>query len=111
MMSTYHPDSWVPVVIESKEHGKVYKILASWYGGYVNPDSWKLSSGIESISTDENGMMTMPQSSGSVYVVPPRTHMSLLMDTILSSFKLDGEECGFTIDVIEVSELLDAFKQ
>ena len=48
-MSTYTPDRWVMLKFSSEEHGDVYKVLASWYGGYAGSDSWKLSSGVVSI--------------------------------------------------------------
>lgn len=46
----YYPDRWVMVKIASPEHGTVYKILASWYGGFAGSDSWKLSSGTTKVS-------------------------------------------------------------
>jgi hypothetical protein len=65
-MSTYTPDAWVILEINSVEHGKCRKILAGWFGGYLSGDSWKLSSGNlpEHI---EDGYIIFPQESGSVY--------------------------------------------
>ena len=110
-MREYTPDSWVPVVLESEEHGKVYKILCSWYGGFAGSDYWKLSSGVESI-TEEDGVLTMPQSSGSVYKVGKHTHMSSLMHAQFAHWAKRAEEPGskFTIKVLNVEELLEAFK-
>lgn len=112
-MSTYTPDAWVPVLIESKEHGKIYKILAGWYGGYIGSDYWKLSSGVESISISEDGsVITMPQSSGSTYIVGPQTHVSSLMAAVFSDFEKKADESGlFTIKIINVQDLLEAFNQ
>jgi len=111
-MSTYTPDAWVPVLIESTDHGKVYKILAGWYGGYAGADYWKLSSGVESISVSEDGtMLTMPQASGSTYVVGKNTRMSVLMCEVFASFEEQAKTSGlFTIKIIEVQELLEAYK-
>lgn len=112
-MSTYTPDAWVPVLIESEQYGKVYKVLAGWYGGFAGSDSWKLSSGIESVEVSEDGtVLTMPQSSGSTYIVGKQTHVSLLMGTVFESFKKQAEESNglFTIEMISVEELLEAFK-
>ena len=87
-MTTYTPDSWVPVLINSEKHGKIYKVLAGWYGGFAGADTWKLSSGIESISVSEDGtVITMPQSSGSTYVVGRETHMSSLMHSVFTDFE------------------------
>lgn len=110
-MSAYTPDSWVPVLIESEEHGKIYKVLASWYGGYAGSDYWKLSSGIESITVSEDGStLTLPQSSGSVYVVGRNIHVSMLIGSMLASFEKQAEQNNFTIKMISVEELLEAFK-
>jgi hypothetical protein len=109
-MSTYTPDSWAPVLIESDKYGKVYKILASWYGGYAGSDYWKLSSGVESITVSEDGKLTMPQASGSVYVVGGQPHVSMLMGAVFADFEKQAEENGFTIKMIDVADLLEAFK-
>ena len=110
-MSTYTPDAWVPVLLESEQYGKVYKVLAGWYGGFAGSDSWKLSSGVESISVSEDGtVLTMPQSSGSTYIASKQTHVSLLMGTVFESFEKQAEENNFTIKMISVEELLGAFK-
>jgi len=70
-MTIYYPDLWVLVRIEAKN--KVhYRVLASWYGGFANGDSWKLSSGMEEdqqVTLDDLGCFLCPQSSGSIYVV------------------------------------------
>jgi hypothetical protein len=47
------PDKWVVVKIENA--GSIlYKVFASWYGGYLGSDSWKINSGIVSVDEDEN---------------------------------------------------------
>jgi hypothetical protein len=64
-MSEYTPDRWVLVEIEHE--GKKYcKVLASWYGGFAGSDSWKLSSGVESVNETKTTLV-YPQSSGSTY--------------------------------------------
>lgn len=122
-MNTYHPDSWKIVMIESEEYGRIYKVLASWYGGFARGDSWKLSSGIEGVQITEgehselrgrnSKIYTMPQSSGSVYVLyEGNEHISGIMSGVFSSFanRAEGSEASFSIKMIEVEELLEAFK-
>lgn len=108
-MAKYNPDCWIPVLIESAEYGKVYKILASWYGGFAAGDSWKLSSGIEAISRSEDGTLTMPQSSGSVYVVSDRPHRSSLIQSMYSEFERELVSNGHSFKEVSLNELLDAF--
>ena len=43
------PDRWV--IIESDN---VYKVFATWAGGYLYGDSWKANSGITKVTQDEN---------------------------------------------------------
>ena len=68
-MSQYYPDAWVLVCFDTPTYGKIYKILAAWYGGYLGSDSWKLSSGVVSISETES-TYEVHNDSGSVYVCP-----------------------------------------
>ncbi len=65
-MSTYTPDAWVILEMNSAEYGKIRKILAGWYGGYSGSDSWKLSSGNLKEYVDGD-FIVFPQESGSVY--------------------------------------------
>lgn len=44
-MSDYTPDHWVVVKITAPKQ-TLYKVFASWSGGYGGSDSWKLNSGI-----------------------------------------------------------------
>ena len=67
-MRTYTPDRWTIIEISSAENGSILKILASWYGGFASGDSWKLSSGIETIQEFDNRYEVI-NSSGSLYVL------------------------------------------
>ena len=52
-MIDYTPDRWLVVKITTNDE-TLYKVFASWYGGYAGSDSWKMNSGItEVISTDD----------------------------------------------------------
>ena len=42
------PDKWIILKIEH-EGTIIYKVFASWYGGYLGSDSWRMNSGIKSI--------------------------------------------------------------
>jgi hypothetical protein len=50
---TETPDNWVILKIENGDE-PLYKVFASWIGGYLNGDSWKLNSGIKTIEEDED---------------------------------------------------------
>ena len=44
-MSEYHPHGWVVLKIIAPNE-TLYKVFASWSGGYTQGESWKMNSGI-----------------------------------------------------------------
>lgn len=52
MMSTYTHHLWTILEITPPSGEKLYKIFATWRGGYTTGDSWKLNSGNEKIVKD-----------------------------------------------------------
>ena len=44
-MNEYRPDRWVVVKIVTATEC-LYKVFATWSGGYSSSDSWKMNSGI-----------------------------------------------------------------
>ena len=64
-MSVYVPDKWVMIKIPYKG-SFLYKVFACWYGGYARGDSWKLNSGVTSV-TQEGYVYSFAGASGSVY--------------------------------------------
>lgn len=65
-MQTYTPDTWVILLFDSPDYGKIHKVFAGWYGGYTQGDSWKLSSGIKTF-VSEGKFYSSLQESGSTY--------------------------------------------
>jgi hypothetical protein len=65
-MSEYTPDKWVVVKITGKDYPPIHKVFASWYGGYLDGDSWKLNSGITS-AWKEGSCYMFDGNSGSTY--------------------------------------------
>lgn len=50
-MSSYTPDRWIIIkCVHPDNDDPIYKVLGSWYGGYLNADSWRINSGIMSIN-------------------------------------------------------------
>ena len=85
-MSTNTPDSWV--VVRMKYNDKLTdKVLAGWYGGYLDGDSWKLSSGI--ITTEEfTDRYEFTNYSGSLYICyKQRERMSGIMSMQYAYFE------------------------
>ena len=96
-MSDYTPDRWVMLKI-SQDDKAVYKILAGWYGGYANGDSWKLNSGVVKIEETDTEYL-FHGSSGSIYYCNKNSYgLSSYTAGILSNFQTQADESD-NIDV------------
>ena len=65
MSNHYIPDKWIIIEISSAEDS-VRKVFATWYGGYLDGDSWRLSSGITKVE-DKGDWYLFHNESGSIY--------------------------------------------
>ena len=64
-MNEYRPDRWVVVrIVTPKE--RLYKVFATWSGGYASSDSWQMNSGITHATLVDN-CWEFAGYSGSVY--------------------------------------------
>jgi hypothetical protein len=61
----YKPNRWLMIKIANDKE-TVYKIFATWSGGYTTGDSWQLNSGITSVTEDDE-YYYFHGHSGSVY--------------------------------------------
>lgn len=64
-MSDYTPDRWMVLSIHTPKE-ILYKVFATWSGGYLGGDEWKLNSGIVR-ATFADPYWEFDGSSGSVY--------------------------------------------
>lgn len=63
----YYPDKWLVIKITAQATGKVhYRVFATWHGGYMGSDSWKLNSGIV-VATEDEKSFSFEGDSGSAY--------------------------------------------
>jgi hypothetical protein len=51
------PDRWVVLKIFSSSDGTFYKVLGSWYGGYLYGNSWRMNSGIQRVEKTEDAFL------------------------------------------------------
>lgn len=90
-MREYNPDVWVMLKFNYKGE-IIYKILAGWYGGFANGDSWKLNSGVTKIEEDGQCYLFYG-SSGSVYRCHKGAYrLSGYTGQILASFQKEVDE-------------------
>jgi hypothetical protein len=90
-MSKYTPDRWV--VLEFDYDGDVIrKVFAGWYGGYLNGDSWKLSSGITN-TREFDDRFEFENHSGSLYTCYKSAYgMGGYQSSVLAKFEREIEE-------------------
>ena len=100
-MSTYNPDLWVIVELKDNDSNEVTrKVMASWYGGYLGSDRWKLSSGITEI-VDQDTHYEIHNHSGSIYMCGKHSQgMSGYTAGVFASFVKDLAGKG-TIEAVE----------
>jgi hypothetical protein len=98
---TYTPDGWVVVELRTNDGVVSRKVMASWYGGYLGSDSWKLSSGItETIEHEDH--YEFINHSGSVYKCGKNSFgLSGYAYGVLESFKKKIEGHG-SIEIIDI---------
>lgn len=81
-------DHWVVLKINGPDPH--YRLAMSWKGGYINPDSWRLNSGIVKVEGDNP--YNFHGSSGSVYSVDKdRYGLDMMLANLLESLKRHGE--------------------
>jgi hypothetical protein len=99
-MNEHVPDRWVVLKIVN-EFDTFYKVFATWFGGYLDGDSWRANSGITKIEEDGDYWLFYGNS-GSVY----RCHKegfgtSGYTYRILTSFMKQAADSGQSIDIVE----------
>lgn len=88
-MKEYRPDNWVILKIKAPTE-TFYKVLAGWSGGYLDGDSWRMNSGIDSVDEIEKAYM-FKGSSGSIYTCGKnsygvRMNIAATLDALLTKY-------------------------
>ena len=107
-MSVYNPSCWIVLEFDGGSgEPPLRKVFAGWYGGYLNGDSWKLSSGITD-TKEFDDRYEFENYSGSVYVCRKDSErMSGYMTQIYSGFvKQVDETPNATMKVIQYEDSL-----
>ena len=89
------PDRWVVVKLPDG-----HKVFATWLGGYLDGDAWKMNSGIKSV-TEDDSYYYFHGFSGSIY----KCHKSSYGTSGYSQGVLDGifesaKSAGFQLEVL-----------
>jgi hypothetical protein len=102
-MSAYTPDLWVIVEINSPEHGKIRKVLGSWYGGFGGSDEWRMNSGIEKV-IDQGDYYDIVGYSGSIYkCYKNRVGCSAYTNRVYNNLKKELEDINMgTMEIVTI---------
>jgi hypothetical protein len=100
------PESWVVIKIENPKAQDpflrtIYKVFASWRGGYLDGDMWKINSGIDRI-VEDGQTVTFHGYSGSRYVCE-KGHYGTgasYTNNVLKGFIEKANEAGATISIL-----------
>ena len=98
-MSDYSPDRWLIVKIVTPKE-RLYKVFASWSGGYGGSDSWKMNSGITRASLVDD-RWEFDGYSGSVYSCHKESYgVSGYNGNVLQNFINKATEIDAVIEIM-----------
>lgn len=104
-MTEYYPDKWILVEISDYPNKPIRKVLASWYGGYLGNNSWRISSSIVKIEEDEINY-TFFTESGSYYICDKENYgMSAYTVGVLKELTEHAESNNFTITRLDFKDI------
>ena len=104
---TYYPEAYRWLAITQPDDSIVIKVFASWTGGYLHGDSWKLNSGCLRIE-EEGDTLIVHGYSGSTYVLNKHNQGMLTSFTasVLDDMLTRLEGIGKLISYDEVREII-----
>lgn len=109
-MNSYTPDTWVILLFDSPDYGKIHKVFAGWYGGFSQGDSWKLSSGIKTF-VNEGKFYSSLQESGSTYNLYKQAEkLSGYQYGLLAGWREQMEETHGSILVVDSLDFIEGLK-
>ena len=109
-MQTYTPDTWVILLFDYPDYGKVHKVFAGWYGGYTQGDSWKLSSGIKTF-VNEGKFYSSLQESGSTYnLYKQYERLSGYQHGLLNAWREQLDEVQGSVLVVDSLDFIEGLK-
>lgn len=99
----YTPDRWVVLRISHDSADPIYKVFASWRGGFTGSDYWQINSGISSVRL-ENDVYTFTGYSGSIYACHANAYGTITYSQgVLDHMVKNAAEQGVRIEVLDES--------
>jgi hypothetical protein len=110
---TEKPDNWVLLKIKTSEE-TLYKILAGWYSGFTEGNSWKISSAIKRIEEGAQGYYFYNESGSIYYCGKSRYGFSITTASIANNFEVTSRDSGISLTIArskkEVKDLIQEIK-
>jgi hypothetical protein len=104
-MKTYTPDRWVILEISTLT-SRYYKVFAGWYGGFLGSDSWKLNSGIVSVTPSDDFYDFCGYTSSIYHCYMHDYGFTGLMLNVLEGWERDlAQKPGMSIRVLKFEEI------
>lgn len=100
---TETPHNWVIIKLPDLDGGNpLYKVFASWAGGYTDGDRWKLNSGIVKVDEDEDFYYFFGYS-GSSYKCHKKAYgfATSFGESILNNMIEQAKENSISVEVLE----------
>jgi len=102
-MREYEPYKWELLKFNDGKN-TWYKVLGSWVGGYLDGDSWRLSSVVDKIDEDSD-FYIMFNSSGSLYRCGKEGRgLTAYTSSIVSDILDQGEQQNIEVSIVDVSD-------
>ena len=93
------PDAWIVVKIKGDEI--IHKIVAGWSGSYLYGNSWKINSGIKSV-TYSDGIYSFLGFSGSVYECRENSYGLQVCNAIgYNILKVECQNHGVDLEILD----------
>lgn len=107
-MSDYTPDKWVIMRITSSDNPPINKAVGSWYGNFTGGNSWRMNSGIQKITEDEDFYLVHGYS-GSIYRCRKGCQgMSAYTEMVMNNMATQLEEGGLgMMRMININEVIN----
>lgn len=109
--NSYQPDGWCIIKMPNEND---FRVFASWAGGYIHGDSWRVNSGISSYTIDEaSGFVDFMGDSGSVYScsIVSENRLTAYNTGVLQNLIQKSIDVGKSASIISFSEFQEQFKQ
>lgn len=105
MSREYVPDNWVLVRINHPDGDDHVRVCAGWSGGYLDGNSWRLSSGVVKVEEDDTHYR-FHNDSGSIYVCRKESECIRVNNAgVFNRLTKDPDINRITVD--ELKEVLD----